>query len=497
MRSLTELSVRSLRRRPARFALTGAGAALGVAVLFAVLITSGATTAALDDAMSGSAGEVDVFVGPVGSFDATLAPALVDQVAALDGVETALGSVTFRSSAWPVTEGTAPPVVSRDNILFVVGTDLDRRPGPPIVRPARRGACPRQRRTRSCSAAGSRTSSTSATGDDDRARRPPGGSQVVTISGILSAEGAGLGFQGARRRTPRRPRPSACSARATSSPASTIVLGGRPRHRRPGSTTHREAIGESLTIQDADDAAAPTSGSSSWPSAAALMLMAAIAMFVGGFLVFLTFTDRRRRAHAAPTAPCAPSARTPPRCAASCWREAVGARAHRQPRRPPHRAAPRGRQPSARSKRLLDLELQPLGFPLGAAFVGVAVGVGGQRRGGLAPGPPGLRDQPDHAIRGGRRRQSRAAAGGGPAPWCLAVGLVIAAGIGEGVRPPRASRRVLVLLGAVLLVPFVVQPVARVVGGPITHRLAGGAGLDRGHAPREGAEPLAPTPSAS
>ena len=95
--------------------------ALGVAVLYAVLLTGAATTAALDDAVSGSAGDVDVFVGPVGSYDATLPPALVDQVAALDGVETAVGSVTFRSSAWPVTEGTAPPVVSRDNILYIIG----------------------------------------------------------------------------------------------------------------------------------------------------------------------------------------------------------------------------------------------------------------------------------------------------------------------------------------------------------------------------------------
>ena len=37
MRSLTGLSVRGVRRRPGRFALTGAGIALGVAVLFAVL----------------------------------------------------------------------------------------------------------------------------------------------------------------------------------------------------------------------------------------------------------------------------------------------------------------------------------------------------------------------------------------------------------------------------------------------------------------------------
>ena len=55
----------------------------------------------------------------------------------------------------------------------------------------------------------------------------------------------------------------------------------------------------------------------------------------------------------------------------------------------------------------------------------------------------------------------------------LAVGLV-SGGMGEGFGR-RSISTVLVLLGAVLLVPFVVQPVARVVGR-LTHRLAGGAG---------------------
>ena len=213
MRSLSELSVRSLRRRPARFALTGAGAALGVAVLYAVLLTSAATTAALDDAVSGSAGDVDVFVGPVGSYDATLPPALVDQVAALDGVETAVGSVTFRSSAWPVTEGTAPPVVSRDNVLYVVGTDLDR------AQDLRSfdlldGALPAPEADEIVLARRIADDLDLATGDTI-ALATPGGSQVVTISGILELGRAPASASRARSGTPRRPRPSACSARAT------------------------------------------------------------------------------------------------------------------------------------------------------------------------------------------------------------------------------------------------------------------------------------------
>ena len=52
---------------------------------------------------------------------------------------------------------------------------------------------------------------------------------------------------------------------------------------------HREAIGESLTIQDADDAAAPFRDFITAISGG-LTLMSVIAVFVGGFLVFLTFS---------------------------------------------------------------------------------------------------------------------------------------------------------------------------------------------------------------
>src|SRR5688500_4344154 len=122
MRSLTGLSTRGVRRRPGRFALTGAGIALGVAVLFAVLITSGATTAALDDAISGAAGDADVFAAPIGSYDSTIASSTEGQLAALDGVATAIGQVTLRSSVLPAPGQRGAD--TRDRITFVVGTDL-------------------------------------------------------------------------------------------------------------------------------------------------------------------------------------------------------------------------------------------------------------------------------------------------------------------------------------------------------------------------------------
>ena len=397
MRSLSELSVRSLRRRPARFALTGAGAALGVAVLYAVLLTSAATTAALDDAVSGSAGDVDVFVGPVGSFDATLAPALVDQVAALDGVETAVGSVTFRSSAWPVTEGTAPPVVSRDNVLYVVGADLDR------AQDLRsfdllEGALPAPEADEIVLARRIADDLDLATGDTI-ALATPGGSQVVTISGILSAEGAGLGFQGAVGYT------STATAQRLFGKGDVITGVEIALADGLDSDTwiddHREAIGESLTIQDADDAAAPFRDFITAISGA-LTLMSVIAVFVGGFLVFLTFSV-------------AVAERTP----TYGILRALGAQPAQVRRVVLTEAA------------VLGLVASLVGLIIGRLIAGVSLGRGrvaprprpaaarppsraglgrrggrglGQRRGGLAPGSPGLRARPRRRDAGGRRR---------------------------------------------------------------------------------------------
>ena len=168
-----------------------------MAVLYAVLITSGATTQALEDAVAGSAGEADVFVGPVGSYDATLPPALVDQVAALDGVDAALGSVTFRSSVRPTEAGSPIEATSPDNVMYVVGTDLDRAQALRSFDLVA-GALPAPDADEVVVARQVADDLDLATGDSI-ALATPSGSPLVTISGILDSVGRGARFPGRRR----------------------------------------------------------------------------------------------------------------------------------------------------------------------------------------------------------------------------------------------------------------------------------------------------------
>ena len=354
MRSLSGLSVRNLRRRPARFALTGAGAALGVAVLYAVLVTSGATNQALDDAISGSAGEVDVFVGPVGSYDATLAPEMVDRVAALDDVDATVGSVVLRSLVRRADEAGLPNTSSRDNVVFVIGSDLDR------AQDLREfdlesGALPAPDAAEVVVAHAAAEDLGLATGDAILLATPAG-DQDVTISGVLEPVGAGLVFQGAVGYT--------STATAQQMLGKGDVITGVDVALADGVDSdewidgHRDDLGEALTIQDAEDVAA---GFREFITAisSGLTLMSVIAVFVGGFLVFLTFSvavAERTQTYGTLRA-LGSSARPGPSGGARRGRgsrpdlEPRGSRArtaHRRRERGGHRVAPRARPARAR-----------------------------------------------------------------------------------------------------------------------------------------------------
>ena len=232
---------------------------------------------------------------------------------------------------------------------------------------------------------------------------------------------------------------------------------------------HREAIGESLTIQDADDAAAPFRDFITAISGA-LTLMSVIAVFVGGFLVFLTFSV-------------AVAERTP----TYGILRALGAQPAQVRRVVLTEAAVLGLVASLVGliigrliagvslgvvESLLDLDLQPLGLPPGPALVGVVVGVSVSVAAAWLPGRRASALGPVDAMREG-------AAGIEPrGQWRPRVGLLvlgIAVGFSGTSVPVRGLAAVLVLLASVLLVPFALQPVARVVGGPISH-LARGTG---------------------
>ena len=333
--------MRSLRRRPARFALTGAGAALGVAVLYAVLLTSAATTAALDDAVSGSAGDVDVFVGPVGSYDATLPPAprrpggrprrgrdgprlgdLPQLRLARDGGDgSAASSPETTSCTW-----SAPTSIAAQDLRSFDLLD---------------GALPAPEADEIVLARRIADDLDLATGDTI-ALATPGGSQVVTISGILDSEGAGLGFQGAVAYT--------STATAQRLFGKGDVITGVEIALADGLDSdawideHREAIGESLTIQDADDAAAPFRDFITAISGA-LTLMSVIAVFVGGFLVFLTFSVAV--AERTPTYGILRALGAQPAQVRRVVLTEAACSGCGEPRGPRHRAVDRGREPWA------------------------------------------------------------------------------------------------------------------------------------------------------
>jgi putative ABC transport system permease protein len=462
VRSLTGLSTRGVRRRPGRFALTGAGIALGVAVLFAVLITSSATTAALDDAISGAAGEADVFAGPVGSYDATIDPGTVDEIAALDGVEVALGQVTVRSSVLPARGQHGAS--TRDRITFVVGTDLAAAAG---IRSfdLESGSLP-SKDGEVVVGRGSADAIGLEVGDEVGLTTPTG-STPVRVTGILDRSGAGLAFQGGVAYASLPTVREMLGKGEVLTGVDIVLDDGEDANRWIG--THRDALPDGLYLQNADNVASDfrrflvaISGG--------LMLMAAIAMFVGGFLVFLTFTiavAERTRTYGT--------------------LRALGAHPRQVRRVVIGEAVALGLAGSAAGlllgrllggvavgaiEALLDLELRALGFPLGAALAGVVVGVGVSVVAAWLPGRRASAVSPTTAIREG------AAAVEVRGRWwlralLLAIGLATG-GTGEGFGR-RSISTVVVLLGAVLLVPFVVQPVARVVGR-LTHRLAGGAG---------------------
>ena len=92
MRSIWGLGVRSARRQLGRYVLTAVGAALGVAVMFGVLVTNASIDAGLDRAL-GPAQLPAVMVQPVGSYGTTMPTGTIETAAGLPDVVRANGTV--------------------------------------------------------------------------------------------------------------------------------------------------------------------------------------------------------------------------------------------------------------------------------------------------------------------------------------------------------------------------------------------------------------------
>ena len=98
VRRLSSLGSKSLAHRKGRSALTAGGIVLGVAILFGVLVANATTQRGVDDLIEDFTGRADVIVGASGSFDATVPQPLEAELAELPDVDAAVGGFGFSST---------------------------------------------------------------------------------------------------------------------------------------------------------------------------------------------------------------------------------------------------------------------------------------------------------------------------------------------------------------------------------------------------------------
>lgn len=464
MRSLHHLARRHLTRRAGRSLLTAGGTALGVAVLFAVLVTTSGATDALDRALAGQAGAADVVVRGNGSYDSVLPSGTTDRVRGLDGVESVTPSLLLRSLLQP--PGRDRSLDSRSEIVMVVATPLDAArqvkefdllrgrfpvPGAPELVVSSRlvddlGL-----------ALGTTSDLTTPTGRHD-----------ARIVGVIDDVGAGLSHQGAVAYTSLAAGQSWDGRPGAVNTLDVVLAGGVQTDR--WIAVHRDALGPSLAAVPAEDVAAGFAEFISSISAG-LTLMSAIALFVGGFLVFLTF-----------------SLAVAERTQVYGTLRALGALPRQVRRVVVVEAAILGAVSSlvglvlgfvlARAAigltgALLGLTMPAIGLPVGAAIVSAGVGIGLSVLAAWIPGRRAAAVSPLTAMRAGA--EGIEAHG---RPWPRVVLLLVTVALSFVPDLPLTARALVmlgVLLGAVLCVPFALRPVAALVGRA-TSRVGRGVG---------------------
>ena len=458
MKSLRGVGARYLRRRPGRYVLTGIGVALGVAVLFAVLLVSNTTTRALDELVDGFTGDADLVVTPAGAYDADLPEALEAQAAALPDVEAASGMLVTRTRLDTPTSEPVDPA-------FVYGIDLetaqrirtfDLRSG--------RFASPGQNEI-VLAAKAAEELAVDVGGTVMFATRS--GRVELAVVGVLTNSGAGLvnggngGFI---------PLDSARTLEGKGAVYSEIDIALRPgTNVDDWLDANRRSLGEQYLIQDASELASEFRRFIEGVSGA-LLLVAAVAVFVGAFLIFLTFTvsvTERTRVYGTLRALGA----SPKQVRRVVITEALmlGAVASVA-------GLAVGYGLAAMSiglvESLLDLDAPGFGVPVPTALVSVALGLAATVAASLIPARRAAAVGPVDAMRGELSRAEP------PTRTWLAIGMIVAFGILGRLDVPlllRALGSMGTLLGAVLLVPSILRPLAAALGG-VTRRIANGVG---------------------
>ena len=117
MRGTWSLGWHYLKEKKGRAALTGAGIALGVALVVGVLIANASTANTFDGIIAGINGRANVIVSPVGAWDASLSDETVKRIRTQDGVEASSASFGFE------TERIVPGPRNSINLFWLDGVD--------------------------------------------------------------------------------------------------------------------------------------------------------------------------------------------------------------------------------------------------------------------------------------------------------------------------------------------------------------------------------------
>lgn len=466
MRSLAGISTRTLRRSTRRYVLTAIGASLGVAVLFAILVTSNASRDALAEAIDGQNGSADVVVFPAGAFDASLPAGTVERVRALPDVVSVVSTTGFRSAiAEPAEAGT--PLdgdAVRERIVFVTGIDA----GFETINEVALAAGHRPAPGADAVMVPDRLADDLdlALGDPVELATPEGRARLEVV-GLLEDRGAATANQGSvlytSRDTSRRliGRPDAVTGLQVD------LADGAAAD--PWIDANRDEL-SGVSVQNADDVAA---GFADFITSVngALTLVAAVAVFMGGFLVYLTF-----------------SVAVAERTRVLGTLRALGARRVRVQRVVVVEAMLLGAACSVVGLvvgyglasvsvgvvgSLLDLELGAVGVPLGAALVSFLVGVAVSCAAAFVPARRGARTDPVSAMRSGALAIERTPRRW-PGPVLLVAGVAIDLPAGDSVAL-HGLAMLTVLAGAVLSVQLALGPVSRLIGRA-TARLSRGTG---------------------
>lgn len=457
MRSLGSVSVRSVARRKGRYALTTIGNALGVGIVFAVVVTSAATTQALDRFVTGFTGKADAVVTTAGAFDSELPPGIVEAVRDDPGVGASVERFGFRSARELRGENVDPFA----DFLNVSGFDFAEAS---VVHDfdVARGRLPR---------AGEREVLTTPVLDvpvgDEIALATATGRTSFEVVGVLAENGAALANGGRVAYTHIDVARRVQEADGGVNQIDVVLRDGVDSDSWIDS--RRDALGEGAIVQDASDLA---SGFRQFLQSVqgALLLTAVIALFVGAFLIYLTF-----------------SVSVAERTRFFGTLRALGAQPRQIRRLVTREALLLGLVASIAGLglgyvvalgslglvgSLLEIGDVSLENPWTAAGVSLLLGVGAAVVSSVVPARRAARLSPVAAM-----RDEGVAGNDSIRVWPRVA--VLAAGVALSLAGPGVALRglglVLVMLGAVVLVPLVLRPLARVLGR-ITARISRGVG---------------------